>query len=130
MKVNAAAGLKLRRFEQTAVGLRELEVWVVAEMRLSSSNSERAAARLCELAKAARLNLAGFDRAVAERLCELTMVAILCELAVVAVLSLAVLEWAAAKRHCKLAMARLDSDSWTRGWLVCETWWWRCTEVL
>ena len=69
------------------------------------------AARFCELAMAAILNLAGIERTAAglwelAKAAILKMAAILCELRVAVVLSLAVLEQAvAAAGRCKLAMA-------------------------
>jgi len=78
---------------------------VVAKARLNLSDFEQTgAARLCELAMAAKQKMGGFEWTVAG-LCGLTMAAILCGLAVLVLLNLAVLVCAAAARHYGLAMA-------------------------
>jgi len=78
---------------------------VVAKARLNLSDFEQmGAARLCELAMAAKWKMGGFEWTVAG-LCGLTMAVILCGLAVSVLLNLAVLVCAAAARRYGLAMA-------------------------
>ena len=77
----------------------------MAKARLNLSDFEQTgAARLCELAMAAKRKMGGFEWTVAG-LCGLMMAAILCGLAVSVLLNLAVLVCAAAARRYRLAMA-------------------------